>query len=107
MISLALGAKTFKMKFGHRGGNHPVMNMKTGKIEITSQNHSYAVDVYSLKDTPLELTHKNLLDNTAEGVECMEKKIFSVQYHPESAPGPQDSAYLFDKFISLMQKGEE
>lgn len=107
MISLALGAKTFKMKFGHRGGNHPVMNMETGKIEITSQNHSYAVDVDSLKDTPLELTHKNLLDNTAEGVECMEKKIFSVQYHPESAPGPQDSAYLFDKFISLMQKGEE
>lgn len=107
MISLALGAKTFKMKFGHRGGNHPVMNMETGKIEITSQNHSYAVDAESLKDTPLELTHKNLLDNTAEGVECMEKKIFSVQYHPESAPGPQDSAYLFDKFISLMQKGEE
>lgn len=107
MISLALGAKTFKMKFGHRGGNHPVMNMETGKIEITSQNHSYAVDVDSLKDTPLTLTHKNLLDNTAEGVACAEKKIFSVQYHPESAPGPQDSAYLFDKFISLMQKGEE
>jgi len=107
MISLALGAKTFKMKFGHRGGNHPVMNMKTGKIEITSQNHSYAVDVDSLKNTELTLTHKNLLDNTAEGVECRDKKIFSVQYHPESAPGPQDSAYLFDKFISLMQKGEE
>lgn len=107
MISLALGAKTFKMKFGHRGGNHPVMNMETGKIEITSQNHSYAVDVDSLKNTPLTLTHKNLLDNTAEGVACAEKKIFSVQYHPESAPGPQDSAYLFDKFISLMQKGEE
>lgn len=107
MISLALGAKTFKMKFGHRGGNHPVMNMKTGKIEITSQNHSYAVDVDSLKDTELTMTHKNLLDNTAEGVECEAKKIFSVQYHPESAPGPQDSAYLFDKFIALMQKGEE
>jgi len=107
MISLALGAKTFKMKFGHRGGNHPVMNMETGKIEITSQNHSYAVDVDSLKDTPLVLTHKNLLDNTAEGVECKNLKIFSVQYHPESAPGPQDSAYLFDKFISLMKKGEE
>lgn len=107
MISLALGAKTFKMKFGHRGGNHPVMNMETGKIEITSQNHSYAVDVDSLKDTELTLTHKNLLDNTAEGVECADKKIFSVQYHPESAPGPQDSAYLFDKFISLMKKGEE
>lgn len=107
MISLALGAKTFKMKFGHRGGNHPVMNMETGKIEITSQNHSYAVDVDSLKDTELVLTHKNLLDNTAEGVECADMKIFSVQYHPESAPGPQDSAYLFDKFISLMKKGEE
>lgn len=107
MISLALGAKTFKMKFGHRGGNHPVMNLETGKIEITSQNHSYAVDVDSLEGTPLKLTHKNLLDNTAEGVESVENKIFSVQYHPESAPGPQDSAYLFDKFIDLMAKEAE
>ena len=107
MISLALGAKTFKMKFGHRGGNHPVMNLETGKIEITSQNHSYAVDVDSLDGTPLILTHKNLLDNTAEGVESKENKIFSVQYHPESAPGPQDSAYLFDKFIDLMKKEAE
>ncbi len=104
MISLALGSKTFKMKFGHRGGNHPVMNLQTGKIEITSQNHSYAVDVASLDGTPLSLTHKNLLDNTAEGVESAENKLFSVQYHPESAPGPQDSAYLFDKFIDLMAK---
>ena len=107
MISLALGAKTFKMKFGHRGGNHPVMNMETGKIEITSQNHSYAVDVNSLEGTELSLTHKNLLDDTAEGVESAENKLFSVQYHPESAPGPQDSAYLFDKFISLMEKEAE
>ncbi|MDE5995765.1 MAG: gamma-glutamyl-gamma-aminobutyrate hydrolase family protein, partial [Eubacterium sp.] len=107
MISLALGAKTFKMKFGHRGGNHPVMNMETGKIEITSQNHSYAVDVNSLAGTELSLTHKNLLDDTAEGVESAENKLFSVQYHPESAPGPQDSAYLFDKFISLMEKEAE
>jgi carbamoyl-phosphate synthase small subunit len=107
MISLALGAKTFKMKFGHRGGNHPVMNMKTGKIEITSQNHSYAVDVNSLEGTPLTLTHKNLLDDTAEGVESAQNKLFSVQYHPESAPGPQDSAYLFDEFISLMAKEAE
>lgn len=107
MISLALGAKTFKMKFGHRGGNHPVMNLENGKIEITSQNHSYAVDVDSLEGTPLKLTHKNLLDNTAEGVESIENKIFSVQYHPESAPGPQDSAYLFDKFIDLMAKEAE
>lgn len=104
MISLALGAKTFKMKFGHRGGNHPVMNMKNGKIEITSQNHSYAVDANSLEGTSLTLTHKNLLDDTAEGVESAENKIFSVQYHPESAPGPQDSAYLFDEFIELMEK---
>lgn len=107
MISLALGAKTFKMKFGHRGGNHPVMNIETGKIEITSQNHSYAVDVKSLEGTPLTLTHKNLLDDTAEGVESTENKLFSVQYHPESAPGPQDSAYLFDKFIDLMAKEAE
>lgn len=104
MISLALGAKTFKMKFGHRGGNHPVLNMENGKIEITSQNHSYAVDINSLEGTALELTHKNLLDNTAEGVQSKENKLFSVQYHPESAPGPQDSAYLFDKFIELMSK---
>ena len=107
MISLALGAKTFKMKFGHRGGNHPVMNLETGKIEITSQNHSYAVDVDSLKDTELELTHKNLLDNTAEGVASPKNKLFSVQYHPESAPGPQDSAYLFDKFIALMEQEDK
>ena len=107
MISLALGAKTFKMKFGHRGGNHPVMNLENGKIEITSQNHSYAVDVASLEGTELTLTHKNLLDNTAEGVESVENKLFSVQYHPESAPGPQDSAYLFDKFIALMEKEAE
>lgn len=104
MISLALGAKTFKMKFGHRGGNHPVMNLENGKIEITSQNHSYAVDFASLAGTPLELTHKNLLDDTAEGVKSEENKLFSVQYHPESAPGPQDSAYLFDEFITLMEK---
>lgn len=104
MISLALGASTFKMKFGHRGGNHPVMNIQSGKIEITSQNHSYAVDLKSLEGTPLTLTHKNLLDETAEGVKSEENKLFSVQYHPESAPGPQDSSYLFDEFISLMEK---
>ncbi|MBR4240802.1 MAG: glutamine-hydrolyzing carbamoyl-phosphate synthase small subunit, partial [Eubacterium sp.] len=104
MISLALGAKTFKMKFGHRGGNHPVKNLKTGKLEITSQNHSYAVDTASLEGTELEMTHINLLDNTAEGVESKENRIFSVQYHPESAPGPQDSEYLFDEFIKLMEK---
>ena len=83
------------------------MAKETEKIEITSQNHSYAVDVNSLEGTELSLTHKNLLDDTAEGVESAENKLFSVQYHPESAPGPQDSAYLFDKFISLMEKEAE
>ena len=106
MISLAYGAKTYKLKFGHRGGNHPVLNLQTDKIEITSQNHSYAVQQDSLKQTELEATHINILDNTIEGIECKKDKIFSVQYHPESAPGPQDSSYLFDKFIDLM-KGEE
>ena len=102
IISLAYGAKTYKLKFGHRGGNHPVKNMRTNKIEITSQNHSYAVDEESLKKTDLIVTHKNILDDTIEGVECKKDKIFSVQYHPESAPGPQDSEYLFDQFISLL-----
>ena len=107
MISLAYGAKTYKLKFGHRGGNHPVKNLETGKIEITSQNHSYAVDAKSLESTPLKVTHINLLDNTVEGVSCEKDKIFSVQYHPESAPGPQDSAYLFDKFIGIMKEAEK
>ena len=104
MVALAYGARTFKMKFGHRGGNHPVKCLATGRIEITSQNHSYAVDIDSLMGTPLRLTHVNLLDNTAEGVECPEEMVFSVQYHPESAPGPQDSTYLFDKFIKMMEE---
>lgn len=103
IISLSYGAKTYKLKFGHRGGNHPVKNLKNGKIEITSQNHSYAVDTLSLDNTPLSITHINILDNTVEGVECKTDKVFSVQYHPESAPGPQDSAYLFDRFIDLME----
>lgn len=104
MIALAYGAKTYKLKFGHRGGNHPVKNLKTGKIEITSQNHSYAVEETSLEGTALKVTHRNILDHTVEGIECTEDKAFGVQYHPESAPGPQDSAYLFDYFISLMEE---
>lgn len=106
IISLSYGAKCYKLKFGHRGGNHPVKNLATGKIEITSQNHSYAVDTESLKNTPLSVTHINLLDNTVEGVENKEDKVFSVQYHPESAPGPEDSTYLFDKFIKMMEEGK-
>lgn len=107
MISLAYGAKTYKLKFGHRGGNHPVKNLQTGKIEITSQNHSYAVSESSIKDTDLEITHINILDNTVEGVKCERDKVFSVQYHPESAPGPQDSAYLFDIFIKNMKEAKD
>lgn len=91
MISLAYGARTYKLKFGHRGGNHPVKNLETGKLEITSQNHSYAVDEESLAGTGLEVTHINLLDGTVEGVESKKDRVFSVQYHPESAPGPQDA----------------
>lgn len=104
IISLAYGAKTYKLKFGHRGGNHPVKNLKTGAIEITSQNHSYAVDIESLNGTDLALTHVNLLDGTAEGAECLKDRVFSVQYHPESAPGPQDSTYLFDHFITMLRE---
>lgn len=104
MISLAYGGKTYKLKFGHRGGNHPVKNLKTGHVEITSQNHSYAVDEKSLEGTGLTVTHVNLLDNTVEGVESQKDKVFSVQYHPESAPGPQDSTYLFEQFINAMKE---
>lgn len=104
LICLSYGAKCYKLKFGHRGGNHPVKNLKTGKIEITSQNHSYAVDEHSLAQTPLTITHLNLLDGTVEGVSCEKDMIFSVQYHPESAPGPEDSAYLFDQFIEMMRE---
>ena len=104
MIALACGAKTYKLKFGHRGGNHPVKNLKTGRIEITSQNHSYAVDAASVEGTGLEVTHVNLLDHTVEGIACPQDHMFSVQYHPESAPGPQDSGYLFDQFIAMMKE---
>lgn len=107
IIGLACGAKTYKLKFGHRGGNHPVKNLKTGKIEITSQNHSYAVNAESLDGTGLTVTHINLLDGTVEGTENKAEKMFSVQYHPESAPGPQDSAYLFDEFIDLMEENKK
>ena len=107
ILSLAYGAATYKLKFGHRGGNHPVRNCLTGKVEITSQNHSYAVERRSLENTPLTVTHLNLLDNTIEGVMCREDRVFSVQYHPESAPGPQDSAYLFDQFIDWMEGAKD
>ena len=104
IIALSYGAKTYKLKLGHRGGNHPVKNLMTGKVEITAQNHSYAVDADSLQGTGLTVTHINILDNTVEGLRCGKDKVFSVQYHPESAPGPQDSAYLFDELITMMEE---
>ncbi len=107
LISLAYGARTYKLKFGHRGGNHPVRDLDTGRIEITSQNHSYAVDAASLAGTGLALTHVNLLDGTVEGVKCERDRVFSVQYHPESAPGPQDSGALFDRFLTMMEEARE
>ena len=102
ILSLALGAKTFKLKFGHRGINHPVKNLETKVVEITSQNHGFAVDINSLPENVVA-THINLNDNTNEGIECKEFKAFSVQHHPESSPGPHDSRYLFEKFIKLMK----
>jgi carbamoyl-phosphate synthase small subunit len=104
ILSLALGAKTYKLKFGHRGANHPVKNLKTKKIEITSQNHGFCVDMDSLDEKAVELTHLNLNDNTVEGIRCKDQPAFSVQYHPEASPGPHDSNYLFDDFIKLMDK---
>lgn len=106
IISLAYGAKTYKLKFGHRGANHPVRDLQTGKLEITSQNHSYAVDAKSLEDVPLEITCLNLLDETIEGLRCERDRVFSVQFHPEGSPGPNDGSYLFDKFVSLMEGGK-
>lgn len=103
LISLACGAKTYKLKFGHRGANQPVKNLLTGKVDITSQNHGYAVDINSLENTELRLTHISVNDNTCEGVEHKKYPVFSVQYHPEAAPGPHDSNYLFDKFIENME----
>ena len=107
MIGLAYGAKTYKMKFGHRGGNHPVKNLDTDKVEITSQNHSFAIDIKSLENTGLRLTHINLLDNEAEGRMDEENGVIAVQYHPESAAGPEDSEYIFNRFIQLMKKGDK
>ncbi len=103
ILSLALGAKTFKLKFGHRGINHPVRNMETGQIEITSQNHGFAVDLNSLPSNVIS-THINLNDETSAGIRCTDMDAFSVQYHPESSPGPHDSRYLFDQFINMMKK---
>ena len=106
MLALGRGATTYKLKFGHRGGNQPVQNLGTQKVEITSQNHGYAVDVESLKKVGGEATHINLNDNTLEGFRHSSEPIFAVQYHPEAAPGPHDARYLFDCFIEMMATGK-
>ena len=103
IMGLALGGKTYKLKFGHHGGNQPVMDLTTRKVEITSQNHGFAVDAESLKGAA-EVTHLNLNDNTVEGLAHRELPIFSVQYHPESSPGPHDANYLFKRFTDMMAK---
>jgi carbamoyl-phosphate synthase small subunit len=105
LIGLALGGKTFKLKFGHRGANQPVKDLKTGRVEITSQNHGFCVDMESLKDPEIELSHINLNDNTLEGITHKKLPLFSVQYHPEASPGPHDATYLFDRFIEMMGRG--
>ena len=103
ILGLALGAKTFKLKFGHRGGNHPVKDLRSGKIEITAQNHGFAVDPASLP-SDVEVTHTNLYDGTVEGLRHKTKPAFCVQYHPEAAPGPHDADYLFTEFLDAMEK---
>lgn len=103
LMGLALGGKTFKLKFGHRGANQPVKDLATGKVEITSQNHGFCVDLASMKDPRVVLSHINLNDNTVEGLAHKGLPIFSVQYHPEASPGPHDAAYLFDRFITMME----
>jgi carbamoyl-phosphate synthase small subunit len=105
ILGLALGGKTYKLKFGHRGANHPVLNRVTGRVEITSHNHGFAVDPDSLNLNEIEITHMNLNDETLEGFRHRNHPVFCVQYHPEAAPGPHDSQYLFDDFISLMKAG--
>jgi len=103
LCGLALGGKTFKLKFGHHGSNHPVKNLRTQKVEITAQNHGFCVDPNSLPSSDVEITHVNLNDHTNEGMRHRSLPLFSVQYHPEASPGPHDARYLFDDFIAMMK----
>jgi carbamoyl-phosphate synthase small subunit len=102
MLALALGGRTEKMKFGHHGANHPVKDQTTGKVEITRQNHGFAVRPESLADD-IAQTHVTLFDGSLEGLSVRDRPVFSVQYHPEASPGPQDSAYLFERFLALIE----
>ena len=106
ILGLALGGKTYKLKFGHHGANHPVLNCQTGKVEITSQNHGFCVNPDSLQDADIEITHMNLNDQTVEGLRHKSHPVFCVQYHPEAAPGPHDSHYLFQDFAALMKENK-
>ena len=106
LLGLSLGADTYKLKFGHRGSNQPVKDCRSGRVYISSQNHGYAVDEKSLEGLPLEVTHRSVNDGTVEGMRHTELPIFSVQYHPEASPGPDDNNYLFDEFWQLLAKGE-
>jgi len=103
VLGLAMGGRTYKLKFGHRGANHPVKKLATGKVEITSQNHGFAVDPASLPDD-VEVTHLNLYDGTVEGLRHRQRPVFCVQYHPEASPGPHDADYLFDDFLELIER---
>lgn len=105
LLSLAIGAETYKLKFGHRGANQPVHNRVSGRVEITSQNHGFAVDAESLKAAGGEVTHLHLNDHTVAGFRVTGRPIFSVQYHPEASPGPHDASYLFDEFVGAMRAG--
>jgi len=102
IVGAAFGAGTFKLPFGHRGGNHPVKELRTGRVTITSQNHGFAVDPAGLENSGLEVTHVNLNDGTVEGLQHRELPIFTIQYHPEANPGPRDSEYLFQRFVEAM-----
>ncbi|MBI4322775.1 MAG: glutamine-hydrolyzing carbamoyl-phosphate synthase small subunit [Candidatus Omnitrophica bacterium] len=104
LLGLAFGGKTYKLKFGHHGGNHPVKDLQTGKVEITTQNHGFAVDLDSIPDQRVELTHVNLNDQAVEGMRHKELPIFSLQYHPEAAPGPHDARHLFQRFLDLLER---
>jgi len=104
LLGLALGGRTFKLKFGHRGANQPVKNKLSGRVEITSQNHGFAVDLDSIPDPAVELTHVNLNDGTLEGLRHVGLRAFSVQYHPEASPGPHDADYLFEEFLKMVEK---
>lgn len=104
ILALAMGGETYKLKFGHHGGNHPVKDVKTGRVAITSQNHGFNVKIESIPVKDIAMTQVNLYDGTAEGLESKKLKLFSVQYHPEAGPGPHDAGYLFERFVKLMKK---